>query len=223
MIDLVQLTKKYNLGKPNELRVLNNIDMKINAGEMVAVMGRSGAGKSTLLHILACLDVATKGKYVFNGNDISKLNDRKLSKIRNKEIGILLQDFALIQSESAIWNVTIPLYFDNTKIRHMKEKAMSALEKVDMESFYKQSVSTLSGGQKQRVALARAIVNEPKLILADEPTGALDTTTAEDMILQLRKINKAGTTVIIVTHDDKVAGACDYIISIEDGKIINNR
>jgi putative ABC transport system ATP-binding protein len=220
MVIIERMTKIYNLGRPNELKALDTIDLKLEQNEMVAVMGRSGAGKSTLLHIMGGLDVPSEGRYIIKDVDTSKISERKLAKLRNKDIGILLQDHALIPGETALQNVMTPLYFDNTPLAKMKEKALSALKSVCMASYINQKAGTLSGGQKQRVALARALVNDPLLLLADEPTGALDSQTASEIIDLITQINKRGVCVIIVTHDIEVAKCCQKIITLNDGRII---
>lgn len=220
MITLEKITKEYNIGKPNQLTALDDINLEIDDGEMIAVMGPSGAGKSTLAHILACLENPTSGNYRFDGKDVSKLNDSQLSKVRNKDIGILLQNFALLQEDTALGNCEIPLYFSKTRLPEMKKKAFQALKKVGIEDLAKQKVGTMSGGQQQRVALARAIVCEPKLVIADEPTGALDSVTADAVMEQLELLNGGGTTMLIVTHDEKVAARCSRLLRIKDGKLL---
>lgn len=220
MITLEKITKEYNIGKPNQLTALDDINLEIDDGEMIAVMGPSGAGKSTLAHILACLENPTSGNYRFDGKDVSKLNDSQLSKVRNKDIGILLQNFALLQEDTALGNCEIPLYFSKTRLPEMKKKAFQALKKVGIEDLAKQKVGTMSGGQQQRVALARAIVCEPKLVIADEPTGALDSVTADAVMGQLELLNDSGTTMLIVTHDEKVAARCSRLLRIKDGKLL---
>ncbi len=220
MILLENITKKFNIGKPNELTVLNNLSLKIEKGDMVAVMGRSGAGKTTLVHIIACLENVTFGKYLFCGNEVSKLSESKLSKMRNSSIGILLQNFALLQNQTALENCMIPLYFNSFPFFQMKKKASLALEKLEISNLANQPVATMSGGQQQRVALARAMVCDPSLVIADEPTGALDSHTAAGVMAELKKLNDSGTTVMIVTHDKSVAEKCSRLIQIHDGKIV---
>lgn len=222
MITLEHVTKKYNIGKPNELKALDDVSLTVEQGEMVAVMGRSGAGKSTLMHVIGALEGVTNGTYLLGDRDVSKLSDSKLAKLRNQEIGILLQDFALLQTETALDNCMAPLYFHPIAFRKMKQKALDALETIGIQSLAKQSVGTMSGGQKQRVALARAIVCDPKVILADEPTGALDSATADEVLTELEKCNQRGATVVIVTHDPNVAARCGRIVRIHDGKIVES-
>lgn len=220
MIHLKGITKTYNRGKHNELVVIKNVTLQINNGEMLAIMGRSGAGKSTLLHILACIDKLDSGTYELDNTDITNLSERKTALLRNKNIGIVLQDFALIPSETALSNVSTPLYFSRTPFFQIKKKALDALEMVKMSSYKNQRVSTLSGGEKQRIAIARAMVNNPKILLADEPTGSLDTKTSDEIMEIFKMLNSTGTTVVIVTHDFKIAELCDRIVRIEDGVIL---
>ena len=220
MLELKNITKKYNFGKSNENTVLNGVSLAVNDGDYVSVMGRSGAGKSTLLHILALLDKPTRGEYFFDGVDTAKFTDSQSAKYRNKKIGILLQDFRLLESETVIKNVMSPLYFSDVPFGKMKETAYDALEKIGISKLSKQIAGTLSGGEKQRVALARAIVNSPSVLLADEPTGALDTKTSAEIMGVLKSLNDGGCTIIIVTHDPNIARQCQKIIEISDGVIV---
>lgn len=220
MISLENVTKRYNVGKPNELAALDGVTLKIDEGEMLAVMGRSGAGKSTLVHIIGCLENVTSGKYLFQGEDVGALPDSKLSKIRNSRIGILLQNFVLLQHQTALENCMVPLYFNPVPFSKMKKKAVQALERIGITDLKDQIVGTMSGGQQQRVALARAIVCDPKLVIADEPTGALDSHTADGVMNELKELNASGTTVILVTHDPSVAERCGRVIHINDGKLM---
>lgn len=178
MLKIENLTKTYNYKKSNAFTALKDVSLEVEDGEMLAIIGKSGAGKSTLLHIIGCIDKFEKGSYIIDGTDVHSLSDNKLAKIRNEKVGIVMQDFALIDEYSVIENVMIPLNFSKKKLGKPKELAMKALERVGIANLAKKPVSKLSGGQKQRVAIARAIVNDPSFILADEPTGALDTKTS---------------------------------------------
>ncbi|MBE6845701.1 MAG: ABC transporter ATP-binding protein [Ruminococcus sp.] len=220
MIKLTNIRKIYNKGKANEFEALKGVSLTINDGELVAVIGKSGAGKSTLLHILACIDSYEDGKYCIDDVLVKNLSERKLAEIRNSKIGMVMQDFALVDDFSCIENVMLPLDFSKEKVSNKRDKALNALKSVGMDSMAKKPVNKLSGGQKQRVAIARAIVNEPSMILADEPTGALDTKTAAEIMELFHSLNKKGHTVIIVTHDLEIAKQCDRIIEISDGKIL---
>ena len=220
MIKLTNIQKIYNKGKSNEFEALKGISLTIKDGELVAIIGKSGAGKSTLLHILACIDSYEDGKYVVDDVLVKNLSEKKLAEIRNSKIGIVMQDFALVDDFSCIENVLLPLDFAAKKKSDRKELALAALKSVGMDSMAKKPVNKLSGGQKQRVAIARAIVNKPSIILADEPTGALDSKTATEIMELFRELNKNGHTVIIVTHDLEIANQCDRIIEISDGKIV---
>lgn len=222
MIEIKNLYKTYNYGKPNAFEALKDVSLTINDGEMVAIIGKSGAGKSTLMHILGCIDDFEKGQYIFNGKDISKVNEKKSAAIRNSEIGIVLQEFALMEQYTVVENVIMPLFFTpKSGRRSEKEKrALEILKRLEMDEYAHKKVNKLSGGQKQRVAIARAMINNPYVLLADEPTGALDVKTTDEIMKVFRNLNKNGTTVIIITHDMEVAGMCDRIIEISDGKII---
>lgn len=221
MIEISNVTKTYNPKKSNAFTALKNVSLKIEDGEMAAVIGKSGAGKSTLLHILACIDNYQDGEYKIDSTLVKKLSERQIAKIRNEKIGMVMQDFALIEDFSALENVMLPLNFAKKKKPNRRELALSALKSVGMEEFAKKPVSKLSGGQKQRVAIARAIVNEPSLILADEPTGALDTKTSEEIMGVFKRLNAEGRTIIIVTHDPRVAEQCGRVIEISDGEILS--
>ena len=220
MVKLKNIVKIYNPEKANEFEALHGISAEIKDGEMVAVIGKSGAGKSTLLHILACIDSYQDGEYSIDGAIVKDLSEREYAKIRNEKIGMVMQDFALVEDFTALENVMIPLNFSRRKVRGKKEKALAALRSVGIEELAKKPCSKLSGGQKQRVAIARAIVNEPAMILADEPTGALDSKTSEEIMELFRSLNEQGRTVVIVTHDPKVAEQCERVIEISDGRIV---
>ena len=221
MIEITNVTKIYNPKKANEFTALKNVSLKIKDGELAAVIGKSGAGKSTLLHILACIDSYQDGEYKIDDTVVKKLSERKVAEIRNEKIGMVMQDFALVEDFSALENVMLPLNFARKKKPNRRELALNALKSVSMEKFAKKPVNKLSGGQKQRVAIARAIVNEPSLILADEPTGALDTKTSEEIMGVFKRLNSEGRTIIIVTHDPRIAEQCGRIIEISDGEIVS--
>lgn len=220
MLKIENLTKTYNYKKSNAFTALKDVSLEVEDGEMLAIIGKSGAGKSTLLHIIGCIDKFEKGSYIIDGTDVHSLSDNKLAKIRNEKVGIVMQDFALIDEYSVIENVMIPLNFSKKKLGKPKELAMKALERVGLANLAKKPVSKLSGGQKQRVAIARAIVNDPSFILADEPTGALDTKTSSEIMELFSELNKSGKTVIIITHDLTVADKCKRKVEISDGRII---
>lgn len=221
MIIIKDVHKIYNSKKANEFEALKGVSLTIQDGEMVAIIGKSGAGKSTLLHILACIDSYESGEYRIDDTLIKKLSEKQYAQIRNEKIGMVMQDFALVEDFTAMENVLLPLDFAKKKKSNRKELAMNALKSVGMDEMAKKPVNKLSGGQKQRVAIARAIVNEPSVILADEPTGALDSKTADEIMGVFKQLNEQGKTVIIVTHDLGVAQQCDRIIEIRDGLIAN--
>ena len=220
MITLTNIKKIYNPKKANEFEALHGVSAEIKDGELVAIIGKSGAGKSTLLHILACIDSYQDGEYKIDDTLVKGLSERKYARIRNEKIGMVMQDFALVEDFTALENVMIPLNFSKKKISGKKEKALAALRSVGIEDLAKKPCNKLSGGQKQRVAIARAIVNEPSMILADEPTGALDTKTSAEIMELFKSLNEQGRTVVIVTHDPKVAEQCKRVIEICDGTIL---
>lgn len=221
MIEIKNLVKVYNKGKTNEFCALKGIDLSIEEGEMVAIIGKSGAGKSTLLHILAAIDSYDKGSYLVDGVSVGDLKEKQRARFRNQKIGIVMQDYALIDEYTIEENVQIPLIFGKVKGNDVRrEKIMTALENVGLAELAKKPVRQLSGGQKQRVAIARALVNNPAFLLADEPTGALDSKTSGEIMDVFEKLNQGGKTVIIVTHDMEVATRCGRVIEISDGEIV---
>lgn len=221
MIQIKNLVKIYNKGKTNEFCALKGIDLSIEEGEMVAIIGKSGAGKSTLLHILAAIDSYDKGSYLVDGVSVGDLKEKDRARFRNQKIGIVMQDYALIDEYTIKENVQIPLIFGKVKGNDVRrEKIMTALKNVGLAELAKKPVRQLSGGQKQRVAIARALVNNPAFLLADEPTGALDSKTSGEIMDVFEKLNQGGKTVIIVTHDMEVAARCGRVIEISDGEIV---
>ena len=216
MIELRQLNKYYKVGK-QRFHALKDVDLTIGDGEMVAVVGKSGAGKSTLMNIIGLVDTWDSGEYLLDGVSIRKQSDRRLARLRNEKIGFVLQDFALIEDQSVLFNVSLPLILGREKYGNIKPKALRVLEKVGLADQRNKKANQLSGGQKQRVAIARAMINEPSLILADEPTGALDSKTGAEIIELLGRQNASGTTVDIITHDRTDSESCGRVVRIADG------
>lgn len=219
IIEVKKVEKIYNLGKPNELKVLKGIDLRIKKGEMVSVFGPSGSGKSTLLHIIGCLDRPTKGKVYIEGQDVYELSDDELALIRRRKVGFVFQQFNLINALTALENVEMPMRIANVNGDKSKKRAKKLLKLVDLEKRLDHFPRQLSGGELQRVAIARALANEPLIILADEPTGNLDTKTGRGIIKLMNELNDKGYTFIIVTHDPSIAESSGRIIHIKDGKI----
>ncbi|OJF72617.1 macrolide ABC transporter ATP-binding protein [Streptococcus bovimastitidis] len=218
LIKLVNINKTYQNGD-QELRVLKDINLQVNEGEFLAIMGPSGSGKSTLMNIIGLLDRPTEGDYWLNGNEVDQLSDRNLASVRNAEIGFVFQQFFLLSKLNALQNVELPLIYAGIGVSKRRNLAMQYLEKVDLQKRMKHLPSELSGGQKQRVAIARALVNNPSIILADEPTGALDTKTGEQIMELLTNLNKEGKTIIMVTHEPDIADFATRKIVIRDGQI----
>ncbi|MCH5208909.1 MAG: ABC transporter ATP-binding protein [Oscillospiraceae bacterium] len=219
-LTLKNIGKIYNKGKNNACEALKNIDLEIESGELIAVIGQSGSGKSTLLHILGCIDTPTSGELSAFGKQVNFKSTKALADYRNKKIGFVLQDFGLILGETALENVRVPLLFSDIRFSKTRQMALDALNMLGVANLANKRASQLSGGQKQRVAIARALVNDPDIILADEPTGALDSKTAADIIGVFKQINSEGKTVVIVTHDLGIAQQCNRVIKISDGEII---
>ena len=221
LIDIRSYYKIYNPGE-NEVRALDGIDLAIDHGEFVAIVGPSGSGKSTLMNMLGILDVGTSGEYYLNGNDVSKLTDDQLSEIRNKEIGFIFQGFNLIPSLTAKGNVELPLIYRGIRAEERSALADEALERVGLTKRADHRPSQLSGGQQQRAAIARAVAARPPVILADEPTGNLDSHSGTEVMRILHELNEEGRTVILITHDNEIAAAAKRVIRIMDGKIVED-
>lgn len=221
VISTENLWKVYQLGK-QEVRALCEATFTISHNEFVAIMGPSGSGKSTLMNILGCLDTPTKGKYTLSGKLVSTLSDNELAYIRNSEIGFVFQVFNLLARATAFHNVEIPLIYKGARKKEREKKTLRALEMVEMTDRKDHRPSELSGGERQRIAIARALVNEPSLLLADEPTGNLDSKTGQEILSLFHKIHSKGNTIIIVTHDRDIADQAQRIISLKDGKIIKD-
>ena len=222
MIKLVNLHKSYPIGKTDSLHVLKGINLHIKEGEFVSIMGSSGSGKSTLLNIVGLLDGHDEGEYYLNGQKIENLNETKAAVLRNKFLGFVFQSFNLISYKTALENVALPLYYQGMKRKERQKIAMEYLDKVGLKNWANHLPSELSGGQKQRVAIARALVTKPKVILADEPTGALDSTTTDSVMELLKEINNEGMTVFVITHEEEVAEQTKRIVRLKDGKIISD-
>tara|TARA_Y200000002_G_scaffold211627_1_gene174588 strand:- start:7692 stop:8393 length:702 start_codon:yes stop_codon:yes gene_type:complete len=221
MIKLKNLHKSYKMGS-SSLHVLKGINLSIEDGELVAIMGSSGSGKSTLLNILGMLDTADKGDYILDSFKIENLNETKAAKYRNKFLGFIFQSFNLINYKTAIENVSLPLYYQGISRKERQKIAADYLERVGLKEWATHLPSELSGGQKQRVAIARAMASKPKVLLADEPTGALDTKTSCDVMDLIQKINEEGKTILVVTHEVEIAKMCKRIVKLKDGVIVED-
>ena len=222
LIKLRNLSKTYQIGQ-NKVEALKNVDLSIQNGEFVAIMGPSGSGKSTLMNLLGCLDKASSGEYILDNSIINKLDSNKLAEIRNKKIGFVFQNFNLLARTTAMENVEIPLIYSGISFKEREEKAIKKLDLVGLEDRINHKPNQLSGGQQQRVAIARALVNEPVVILADEPTGALDSKTGEEILSIFQELNKSGITIILVTHEIDIALRAKRIITFKDGVIIEDK
>ena len=222
LIELRNVYKFYGEGLESEVRALDGVSLDIEKGEFVAVVGQSGSGKSTMMNVLGCLDIPTRGTYHLDGVDVLELSDKQLSRIRNKQIGFIFQQYNLIQNLTVLENVELPLIYQGIDPIDRRELAMQALARVGLADRAQHKPTQMSGGQQQRVAIARAISTRPPIIMADEPTGALDSRTGHEVLGFLQQLNKEGSTVILITHDNGIAATARRIVRIADGKIIED-
>jgi putative ABC transport system ATP-binding protein len=220
MIQLEDVTKVYRMGKV-EVRALDSVDLTIDDGELIAIMGPSGSGKTTLMNILGCLDVPTSGRYLLDGTDVSRLSDNRLAKIRSRKVGFVFQSFNLVARTNAVRNVELPLVYAGVRAR--RNPARVALEHVGLGDRQKHLPNELSGGEQQRVAIARALINDPALLLADEPTGNLDTAASAEILKLLGALNDAGRTVVIITHEEEVSRFARRVVRMRDGRIVSDQ
>ena len=222
LVTLKNVYKIYGEGLESEVRALDGVSLDIDRGEFVAIVGQSGSGKSTMMNVLGCLDIPTRGDYFLDGTDVRELTDKELSHIRNKQIGFIFQQYNLIQSLSVLENVELPLIYQGIRADDRYDMAMEALERVGLANRVKHKPTEMSGGQQQRVAIARAIATRPPIIMADEPTGALDSHTGLEVLGFLQQLNKEGTTVILITHDNGIAATARRVVRLADGKIVDD-
>lgn len=219
LIELKDIYKIYKMGD-TEIRANDGVNLKIYKNDMLAIVGQSGSGKSTIMNIIGMLDVPTSGEYLMEGHNVANLNDDKLAEIRNRTIGFIFQQYNLIANHTVLQNVELPLLYAGVKEKKRREMAVAALGKVGLDSKLKHYPNQLSGGQQQRVSIARALVCKPSIILADEPTGALDSNTGKEVLSILRQLNDEGNTIILITHDNQVAAKSKRVVKIADGKIV---
>ena len=222
LITLRDVYKIYGEGLESEVRALDGVSLDIERGEFVAVVGQSGSGKSTMMNVLGCLDIPTRGEYFLDGTDVQELTDKELSRIRNKQIGFIFQQYNLIQSLTVLENVELPLIYQGINADDRYDMAMAALERVGLAGRVKHKPAEMSGGQQQRVAIARAIATKPPIIMADEPTGALDSRTGQEALKFLQQLNREGSTVILITHDNGIAATARRVVRLQDGKIVED-
>jgi putative ABC transport system ATP-binding protein len=221
IINIKNIWKTYKVGT-SELNALQDVDLSIKKGEFVAIIGPSGAGKSTLMNIIGCLDIATKGEYILDGLN-TNCNDDKLAEIRNSKIGFVFQTYNLLPKSSVLENVELPLLYLGVSGKEIRERALTALRKVGLDTHLRHKPSELSGGEKQRVAIARALVTRPQIILADEPTGALDSKTGKEVMQMLKDLNEEGNTLVLITHDRDITSEAKRIVTVKDGMILSDK
>ena len=222
LIQIKDVYKIYGEGLESEVRALDGVSLSIDRGEFVAIVGQSGSGKSTMMNVLGCLDIPTRGEYFLDGTDVQELTDKELSRIRNKQIGFIFQQYNLIQSLTVLENVELPLIYQGINADDRYDMAMAALERVGLAGRVKHKPAEMSGGQQQRVAIARAIATKPPIIMADEPTGALDSRTGQEVLKFLQQLNREGSTVILITHDNGIAATARRVVRLQDGKIVED-
>jgi len=221
LIELKDIAREYTVG--GELvRALDGVSIGIERGEWVAIIGQSGSGKSTLMNVVGCLDTPTRGSYLLNGKDVARMSDDELAGVRNKEIGFIFQNFQLLPRETALANVELPLVYRGVTAKERRARAIEALQKVKLEHRMHHKPTELSGGQRQRVAIARALAGDPSLLLADEPTGNLDSATGEEIVRLFEELHKAGHTIVLVTHEPRLAARCPRAIRLSDGKVVGD-
>ncbi len=223
LIQIKDVYKIYSEGLESEVRALDGVSLAIDRGEFVAIVGQSGSGKSTMMNVLGCLDIPTRGDYFLDGTDVRELSDKELSHIRNKQIGFIFQQYNLIQSLTVLENVELPLIYQGIGADDRRDMALDALERVGLAGRTKHRPPEMSGGQQQRVAIARAIATKPPIIMADEPTGALDSHTGHEVLQFLQQLNKEGSTVILITHDNGIAATARRCVRLQDGKIVQDQ
>ncbi|MFQ8600375.1 MAG: ABC transporter ATP-binding protein [Oscillospiraceae bacterium] len=219
LVLLKDITKIYNQGRENAVMALHNVNLALGRGETVAIQGASGSGKSTLLRIIGCLDRSTAGEYIFGGTQVQPRNSAQLASLRGKRIGFIMQQYALVDEQTVLENVALPMLFTKRKLSESARRAEDMLIQLHMQHLAKKKVRQLSGGEKQRVAIARALVNDPELILADEPTGALDSVTGMEVVQRILSLKEKGRTIIIVTHNPEIAAMCEKNFFIKDGRL----
>ena len=222
LVELRDVYKIYGEGLESEVRALDGVSLTVDPGEFVAIVGQSGSGKSTMMNVLGCLDIPTRGDYYLEGTDVRELTDKELSLIRNKEIGFIFQQYNLIQSLTVLENVELPLIYQGINADDRYDLAMEALERVGLSGRVKHRPTEMSGGQQQRVAIARAIATHPPIIMADEPTGALDSKTGRHVLGILQQLYREGTTILLITHDDGIAATAPRVVRLSDGKIVHD-